>query len=222
MTYSTLKPSTKPMKRGTIKPKAASVSGMLRTAVLKSAKPSLAAKPKMRKCTICKTPFQARSSLHKTCSTPCAISFVSQNRAKVERKELTARKLAIKPRAKWMAEAQAAVNAVVRERDRLDGCISCDKPATWNGQWHASHYLSVGAHPATRFDLSNIHKACSVCNNYLSGNIRAYRPRLIAKIGMEAVERLEGSHEPKKYTVDELRAITTEHKAKLKVLKESM
>lgn len=155
------------------------------------------------------------------CSHECGVTLALQRMAKTERKDIAARKLAIKPRSKWLQETQADVNAVVRERDRNDGCISCDKPSTWAGQWHASHFKSVGSSPALRFDLANIHKSCSVCNNWLSGNIGPYRARLIAKIGQEEVDRLEGPQEPQKWSIDDLKVIKAESREKLKQLKDA-
>jgi hypothetical protein len=43
-----------------------------------------------------------------------------------------------------------------------------------------------------------------------------YRPNLIVKIGLEEVERLEGPHDPKKYTIDELRELLSVYQAKNK------
>ena len=96
----------------------------------------------------------------------------------------------VKPKAKWLSELQTEVNKYVRLRDSADGCISCDKPASWQGQWHCSHYFSRGHSAALRFNLWNCHKSCSVCNLHLSGNIGQYTPRLIDKIGQERYDWL--------------------------------
>ena len=143
------------------------------------------------------TPRQARVTW---CSEDCAIAIVRRKRERAkaeqerkERRELREAKEKIKPRSAYMKEAQAVINRYVRLRDARLGCISCNKPPTWNGQWHASHFRSVGAAPHLRFNLWNIHKACSVCNNHLSGNIMAYRPALIEKIGEERVLQLESA-----------------------------
>ena len=45
-----------------------------------------------------------------------------------------------------------------------------------------------------------------------SGNIGPYRIALIAKIGQERVDWLEGPHEPAKYTIDDLKAIHAKYK----------
>ena len=77
--------------------------------------------------------------------------------------------------------------------------------------------MSVGGHSAElRYDEENCHKQCSVCNNYRSGNLAQYRTNLIDKIGLSAVERLEGPHDPKKYTIDELQKLLVKYQAQNK------
>jgi len=142
--------------------------------------------------------------------------------AKLDRQQHRERKEKLKTLADYKREAQAAVNAYVRLRDAHLGCVSCDKPATWQGQWHASHFRSVGSAPHLRFDLRNIHKACSVCNNWLSGDLLHYRPKLVDRIGLEAVEALEADQEPRHYSVDDLKAIAKEYRAKTRELKRKL
>jgi len=114
---------------------------------------------------------------------------------------------AIKPLKDWESEAQQWVNKYVRLRDRNDGCISCNKPASWGGQWHASHYRTTKAASCVRFNLWNIHKACSQCNNHLSGNIGEYTPRIIEKIGIEKFEYIKSQNHTIRYTVEYLKRI---------------
>lgn len=150
-----------------------------------------AARPRQKKCRQCREPFTSYNSLHVVCSPPCALAKVAADNERIERKEIRQAKERIKTKAQHAQEAQAVVNRYVRLRDAADGCISCDKPAEWGGQWHASHFRSRGAAPHLRFNLLNIHKACSVCNSHLSGNLMGYRPKLIEKIGADRVEWLE-------------------------------
>lgn len=121
--------------------------------------------------------------------------------AKVERAETRRRKEAVKPRSKWLAECQAIVNKIVRLRDARLGCCSCDRPASWRGQWHASHLRSVGAASAIRFHLWNIHKSCSICNNHLSGNLAEYLPRVRSRIGNEKVDWLYSQNQVVKHDI---------------------
>ncbi len=181
---------------------------------------------KPKKCRACRELFQPNNSMQVVCSPGCGLLIARQARerkeaqlAKEERKAHSERKRRLKTRGDYLREAQTEVNAYVRLRDAHLGCVSCDKPATWQGQWHASHFRSVGSSPHLRFDMRNIHKACSVCNNHLSGNIHGYRPRLIERIGLEAVEALEADQEPRRYTIDDLRQIAKEYRAKTRELK---
>ncbi len=134
--------------------------------------------------------------------------------AKVERASIKARKEAIKSRADWAREAQTAFNAFIRARDDGLPCISCGRHH--QGQWHAGHYLSTGARPELRYTESNVHRQCAPCNTHLSGNAVLYRIGLIERIGLEAVEWLEGPHELPKWTPDDYKAIRDNYRQKLK------
>lgn len=174
----------------------------------------------------CKASFSPQRLGQKVCSPACGLATKDVNADKarkaladVGRKELRAAKDRVKPKGQYMREAQAAFNSWVRLRDAALGCVSCDKPATWSGQWHASHLRSVGSSPEHRFNPLNVHKACSICNNHLSGNILGFQPELIRRIGAEAVEALLGPSEPKRYTIEDLKAITAEYRAKTRELR---
>lgn len=127
------------------------------------------------------------------------------------------RKLDVKPLSYWMKRAQTAFNAWVRARDAGQPCISCGRHH--QGQYHAGHYRPAGSNPDLRFEPDNCHLQCMPCNSHLSGNLTAYRPALIAKIGMDRVEWLEGPHEQKRYRREDYQAIEDEYKTKLKELK---
>lgn len=155
-------------------------------------------------CRHCGKGYVPLRPLQVACSPVCALRMVRKEKVE-ERQETKRRKEAIKSPREWLNECQAIANRYARLRDHADGCISCDKPANWQGQWHGSHYRSVGAASAVRLNLWNIHKACSVCNNHLSGNIEFYKPRLIAKIGLEKVEWLLAQNQLTRYSVDYLK-----------------
>ena len=155
-------------------------------------------RPKKCKNPACGASFPPRRLGQAVCSPACGLAIATANRDKArkaidqrERREIQVRKQKLKSRADYAKEAQAAINRYVRLRDAHLGCVSCDKPASWSGQWHCSHFRSVGAAPHLRFNLWNMNKSCSACNNFLSGNIMAYRPALIEKIGQEKVDWLE-------------------------------
>lgn len=162
----------------------------------------------------------------KVCTWQCGLAIAdqpeNQKKARVaieqrERREIKARKKKVKPRAEYMQEAQDAFNAWIRERDAGQPCISCDTTA--DVQYCAGHYRTVGACPELRFEPLNVHRQCNRnCNMGRSGNIVEYRIRLVKKIGAEAVAWLEGPHEPKKYTIDDLQQIKAHYRALLREL----
>ncbi|SDJ39098.1 recombination protein NinG [Pseudomonas abietaniphila] len=162
----------------------------------------------------CATKFVPAKLGQKVCGWACGLAIAPANQekarkalAQIERKEVRARKEKLKSRAEYAKEAQAVINRYVRLRDAHLGCISCDKPASWGGQWHCSHFRSVGAAPHIRFNLWNMHRACSICNNHLSGNIAGYRPRLIEKIGQTKVDWLESNHSVARHDIPYLKRI---------------
>jgi len=116
-------------------------------------------------------------------------------------------------------KAQAAFNSYIRERDKGNPCISCGKPDNGNHQRHASHYRSVGACSSLRYDERNVHASCSVCNNYLSGNVGNYRLALVDKFGLELVEWVESQPKAFKWTREQLEEIEKKYKAMTKELK---
>jgi hypothetical protein len=136
--------------------------------------------------------------------------------ADIERKDIQVRKEKLKTRADHAKEAQAVINRYVRLRDAHLGCISCDKPASWGGQWHCSHFRSVGAAAHLRFNLWNMNKSCSQCNAHLSGNIMIYRPRLVEKIGSEKVAWLECNQDLVRHEIPYLKRIKAVFAKKLK------
>jgi hypothetical protein len=146
----------------------------------------------------------------------CAIEHSRALNAKKQKKEIKEAKTRLKPKADYLKEAQAVFNRYIRLRDKDEPCISCSRFHT--GQYHAGHFRTVGAAPELRFNEYNCHKQCSVCNNHLSGNLLEYRRKLISKIGIDKVEWLEGSHEPKKYTIDEIEDIKKLYRSKIKEL----
>lgn len=72
-----------------------------------------------------------------------------------------------------------------------------------------------------RFNPENCHAQCSQCNNYLSGNLVAYRAELINRIGLEEVVRLETTTGPAKHTRDDLMAIKAGYQCAVRELRRS-
>lgn len=188
-------------------------------------KPS--AKPK--KCKICGIDFVPWSSFQRCClNAGCAIAMVRKDKAAEARPMYLAIRRAqreakerLKTRGQWMKEARDAYNAYIRERDYDLPCISCGgfTPMTRGGDYDCGHYRSVGANPELRFEELNTHKQCKRCNGHLSGNVVNYRIGLLMRIGEEKIAWLEGPHEPKKHTIDELKHIKSTYARKARELK---
>ena len=169
---------------------------------------------RQKKCKHCKASFIPSKPIQTACSIACAVAIARKKREKIEKAADRQKREALKSRSQWLKEAQTAFNAYIRARDEKEPCISCGRPH--QGQFHAGHYLSTGARPEIRFEPLNVHKQCQPCNTHLHGNLIRYRVNLIKKIGVEAVEWLEGHHEPKHYSIDDLKAIKATYIAKLK------
>ena len=181
---------------------------------------------KQKTCKACGEKFRPSLSTQKACSVKCALALAPVNHDKARkaidqraRREIQVRKQKLKSRADYVREAQAVFNRWVRLRDEALPCISCGRHH--QGKYDAGHYRTTAACPELRFDPLNVHKQCSPCNTQLSGNIVAYRLGLIRRIGEESVDWLEGPHEAKRYTIDDLKAIKAEYQAKIKALEEA-
>lgn len=183
---------------------------------------------KPKKCAHCSTEFTPTfNTTQKVCSPACALASapVNQVRARkaladIERREIKVRKEKLKNRADHLKDTQTAFNAWIRERDAGQPCISCGTTA--DVQYCAGHYRTTAACPELRFEPLNVHLQCNRnCNMGKSGNLLGYRPRLLAKIGAEKLAWVEGPHEPKKYTVEELKAMTADYRARVRTIKKA-
>ncbi|OPA88186.1 ninG protein [Pseudomonas fluorescens] len=189
------------------------------------------AKPKKCRVATCRASFVPSRMGQAVCSPACAMIDAPRHEPKarkaladIERKDIKVRKEKLKTRADHLREAQAAVNDYVRLRDANLPCISCDSTPNdsdlmTGSRWDAGHYRSVGACPELRFEPLNIHRQCVKCNRNLSGNAVEYRIRMVLRIGAEKVAWLEGLHAPCKYTVEDIKAIKAEYRAKTRELK---
>ncbi len=181
----------------------------------------------MKKCKVCKTEFTPTRPMQKVCSPMCALEVsrqVAQKKASKEAQEdrkKTREKLdAMRTKPQLVKVAQTAFNAFVRARDADKPCISCGKPpSTESNQTDAGHFRSVGSAPHMRFVEDNIHGQCKHCNQYLAGNVLAYRKGLIERIGLERVEQIESDQTVRKYTKEGLQEIAKHYNAETRRLK---
>lgn len=185
-------------------------------------------KVKEKKCRECGGKFTPTMTTQSVCGPACAIAQakkkVSKEKAKKqrsERKESRARVESVQPLSYYHKKAQAAFNGFIRARDAGLPCISCGKPDNGQHQRHASHFRSIGACRDLRYDESNVHASCSVCNNHMSGNIVGYTPAIIEKIGQHEVDRLNGPQAAKKWTREQLESLAAEYRQKTRDLEKA-
>lgn len=186
--------------------------------------------PKPRHCEVCQTLYTPARMGQRVCSVSCATRSAKKARkeaveaARMERKRDSARKESIKTIPDLIKEAQHAFNAYIRARDEQLPCICCGAPLggpAVGGGFDCGHYRSVGSASHLRFDERNAHGQRKVCNRYGSGRAVDYRIGLIQRIGLQAVEVLEASNAPHKWTREELAEIRDRYKAKLKDLRKA-
>lgn len=180
-----------------------------------------------RKCTGCKDRFNQDLETWRKApvgyfhSNDCQISYARKAARAVTAKKSKARTVVLKrellsnDRKHQAKVTQTVFNKYIRERDANQPCISCETEKQ-DIQYHAGHYLSVGARPEHRFNPLNCHKQCARCNNWLSGNVAQYRLAMVGMYGLEAVEALEADHKAKKYGAEALKVIQKWNKRKLK------
>ena len=189
---------------------------------------------KKKTCRICKdkfTPFQTTAIV---CSPNCAIVHINNQKLLARKKDTRERKEKLKTKAEHLKDAQTAFNAYIRERDKGNLCISCqksehelkiDNPISMV----CGHYLSVGSHPELRFSVFNASLQCTRCNGgagkYGQFNSKAktvtqdYRENLINKIGQKNIDWLEGPQQSQHWTVDDIKEIKQYYREQLKYLK---
>lgn len=186
--------------------------------------------PRPKKCRnpVCGQTFTPQRMGQHVCSPACglAIKHVNQDKAKkaianTERLEHKAAKEKVKRKGDHAKETQQSFNAWIRLRDHGLPCISCGTTA--DVQYAAGHYKPSGSNPALRFEPLNVHLQCNRnCNMAKSGNLGPYRIELIKRIGQDKVDWLEGAHDPKRYTIEDLKEIKKKYAALARDLRKEL
>ena len=201
-------------------------------------------KPKTCKNPDCRASFVPQRLGQAVCSPKCALAIVEVQKAKEKkslaqagRRDIKVRKEALKSRGDHLKDSEKAVRDYRRtyELSIGSGCISCGESQEsilhaqgWKtgGAFDAGHFLGKGARPELRLVPNNIWLQCKSCNAGSSKFARkgetvsqGFRTGLIARIGLEAVEAMEADHAPRKETIEQLKSITAEYRAKTRELK---
>lgn len=166
---------------------------------------------KKRKCKWCKEFVEAESGVKVPtgffCSHDHMMQWVNdrqqrqrqkeQNKSNKGRKQKRRAKVKeLRTRTEWYTKLQTLVNQYVRYRDREEPCCTCGN-INPNIKYDAGHFHTKKARPDIRFELTNIHKQCSLnCNVHGSGMRNEYEKFIAEKYGSEHVGYLKEVKRP--------------------------
>lgn len=164
------------------------------------------------------------------CSIEHALQWVKEKQAKDKARKLAKEKKAVKQKhAKEKrafydsdiktrkAAAKAACHKYIRERDKNDGCICCDRKL--GNKFDAGHFLESGNNSFLRYHEDNIHAQSVHCNQYKGGDSGDYERNLRIKIGDDRVDYLLANKGGVvKRTAEDYKEIEVMYKEKLKKL----
>ena len=170
------------------------------------------------KCKNCKDKFEPRQFNRKYCTKDecnnLYFEFLKAQALKKWSKEKKVKKENLQTVQELMKVAQVVFNKWIRQRDKGELCISCQKPPK---KANAGHYFSSGGHKNVTFNEDNVHLQCEYCNTFLHGNLLNYQVEIQKKIGADRLILLhEEAHKTRKFTRDELHEIIKKYKNKLK------
>ncbi|MGQ3894976.1 recombination protein NinG [Enterobacter hormaechei] len=184
-------------------------------------------KPTRRTCKVCKEKFTASFANVWWCCPEHGAIYAMELRAKEkvkaeakcirerkekereERRDLKARKVALKTKPQWRSEAQAAFNRYVRLRDAGKPCISCGRlpEQKFGGTMDCGHYRTRGAAAHLAFNLHNTAAQCVYCNRDRDGAQKAFEQGLIERIGAEKVEAINNDNSVRRFDIPYLQRI---------------
>lgn len=189
----------------------------------------------LEKCK-CGAEFFQYTTLQNKC-VPCLIKDgkkIIKKELMREKKDLKARKEAVKTNAQWADEAQEIFNKMRRleellwfkERGIEPYCISCQKPLG-NDQWCCGHFKTRGARPDLAFDQRNAYLQHNVrCNKNLSGDTVNYKIGLLYRFGQREgqaiIDYCEVHQKTPKRTTDDWKAMKKEYRARIRELEKTL
>ena len=125
-------------------------------------------------------------------------------------------------RTQHLDRLQKLVNQwVLHVRDANEPCCTCGT-AKHDIKYDAGHFISRGSSPELRFEITNIHRQCSVnCNGHKSGARAEYIEFILAKYGQEHYDWLCGPHNKLKEQLPDADAIELEIAKYRKMIREA-
>lgn len=154
-------------------------------------------------CKQCGSPYHSKMSCK---DNPVAVAKAAATKKRMQlkaaskpKKPRAASKVKKTPKKKTMSRSQLVkrLDSVFSQYMRLKDadnngmveCYTCGAVRHWKEQ-QAGHFYTRGRH-ATRWDESNIRVQDYACNIAKSGNYIVFTKKMIAEMGMEAVDELE-------------------------------
>lgn len=174
-----------------------------------------------KRCKHCKIYFPADGMMTTPAGTFCsfdhAMQFANakaaedQAKAKAWQKDFKKRvstgEFKEKTRTEYLDIHQDLVNQwVLNVRDVGQACCTCGAPYK-SMKFDAGHYRSRGACPELRFEITNIHAQCYICNSHNSGMRKEYREFIISKYGKDHLRWLDGPHKKLKEQFPDIESI---------------
>jgi len=153
-----------------------------------------------------------------------SISSIKEYSLQCKQRRFFMRKEKLKSKGKHVQDTQKIFNKYIRTRDEGRPCISCGREDheinhdTRGGKWDCGHYLTTGSFPELRFHTSNANRQCKWCNRDKSGDQLSHRKGIIARYGWDRINYVEGPHEAKRYTIENLNTLQRWFKRKTKRL----
>lgn len=151
------------------------------------------------------------------CGVPCALAWSRIKQVQDTKKQNRKDRQNLNKNSKKIqtAKTKTAFNKFIRTLDANKPCISCGKPKCGYA-WDCGHFKTVAAQPALRFDPRNAYRQGSSCNRgqaKFRANektvIRNYEINLVERMGPTLVNWLNGPHEPKHYSCEDLIELAT-------------
>ena len=180
-------------------------------------------------CKSCKQKFQPERQFQTTCSIECAIAYTNELQRK---KKLKATQTINKEKKEHRANdrvilkelAQKLINQYARMRDKKErGLVRCTCGHRESGQFDGGHFLPTSGYSAIRYNTNQIHLQCKKCNRFNGGMPKEYRLFMIARYGVEYVEKLESTkNQTRQYSTEYYQKLIKIVRKKMKKLQQSI
>lgn len=170
---------------------------------------------KERKCKNCGLKFMQIRPLQYLCGGDCGWKYADKKAKLKDKKKISELKESLLTHKDYIQLLQKVFNTYIRLRDKDNNCISCDTSMK-NRKGDASHYYPT-TYQFLRFNEDNAHLGCVPCNQYKSGNLLEYAPRLEKKIGVDRMQWLHAHrHDRLEMSIPDLKEKIKEYKKKIK------